>query len=237
MTVASMPEAHLYVKSQKVVTSFYRAEATQRSSPEAAGMATSGVAVTGSMYGASDLALSRDTSGSDVGYMLPDDQARAAALVDEVAARRGYVVKVTDVGKAGRLTQFVEAHLKGVEQYPALVVPSSSRRLAGLEAFTVEKLCCAMPAELQLVRAFSYLKIKTDQLGEVQKTLLNYEEVKEIHVLTGDWDILAVLEFPEATASSKRQVLDFIVDKVAKINGVENTSTLVPEYSTSKFPI
>lgn len=222
-----MPEVALYVKSRKVVTSFYRAAATDTSRSATAYEPALGVA----------MGLEPPKTEAETTYMLPDEQARAVALVEEVAARRGYVVKLTDVGKANPLTQFVETHLKGVEQFPVLVVPASKRRLEGLTAFTENTLCAAMPTELKTTRAFSYLKVRTGDIKEVQRSLLSFEEVREVHLVTGDWDVLVVLEFPPATASSKRQVLDFIIEKVAKIGGVEGTSTMVPEYSTTKFPL
>jgi DNA-binding Lrp family transcriptional regulator len=169
--------------------------------------------------------------------MLSDDQARAVAMVEEIAPKRGYALKVVDVAKTNILSQFLDTHLKGVERFPVLIAPNSHRRLEGPEDFKEETLCAALPTELKITRAFSYIKVRTQDIDHVQKSLLAYPEVKETHLVTGDWDVLAILEFPPNPSASKRQVLDFIVEKVAKIPGVEDTSTLVPEYSVTKFPV
>lgn len=222
------PELHLYVKSRKAVTAFYRPQPQQ---VQATGQDTIGVS--SSLEGRTG----RDSQEAQVDYMLSDDQARAVAIVEEVAARRGYSVKLIDVGRANPLTQFVEEHLRSVEKYPVLLIPGQPHRLESPEAFTPEALCQIMPAEPQYTRAFSYLKVKTAELDRVKKALLAFNEVKETHMVTGEWDLLVLLEFPPKEKMSKRHVLDFIIDRVAKINGVEDTSTLVPEYSITKFPI
>ncbi len=67
--------------------------------------------------------------------------------------------------------------------------------------------------------------------------MLEVPEVKEIHVITGDWDLLVMLEFPPKEGAGKRHVLEFIIEKVAKVGGVEDTSTMVPEYTITKLPL
>jgi hypothetical protein len=44
-----------------------------------------------------------------------------------------------------------------------------------------------------------------------------------------------VLEF-SASATDKRQVLDFVAEKIRTLSEIVDTSTLVPEYSVTKFP-
>ena len=60
-------------------------------------------------------------------------------------------------------------------------------------------------------------------------------EVKELHFLTGDWDILVCLDFPPP--ATKRRVLDFVTERIRGIPEVLDTSTVVPEFSVTKFPI
>ncbi len=218
----SPPEAHLYVKSRKVVTSFYRPQGNQMAAPaDTAGVATS----------------SPNSGDAQVEFMLSDEQARAVALAEEVAAKRGYAIKLTDLGKSNPLTQMLEQHVRGVERFPVLMVPGTPARLEGSEAFTHEKLADAMPAEPTFQRSFSYLKVRTNDIDRVRRALLAFPEVKEVHVITGDWDLLVMMEFPPREGASKRSVLDFIIDKVAKVGGVEDTSTMVPEYTITKLPI
>ena len=56
-----------------------------------------------------------------------------------------------------------------------------------------------------------------------------------MHLLTGDWDVFVVLEF-DPTRAKKRQVLDFVTERIRGIPEVLDTSTLVPEYTVTKFP-
>jgi DNA-binding Lrp family transcriptional regulator len=221
-------EVILYLKSRKVVTSFHHTNESQvRTRPVEAAV--------GGPISSSDLG-SKDND-VEVAFVLPDDQSKVLALVEEISARRGYGLKVVDVGKTNVITQFVETHLRGVERFPVLEVLPSHHRLEGSENFNEDKLCAIMPTELKLVRVFSYLKVRTPEIDNVQRRLLSYDEVKETHIVTGDWDVLAILEFPTSDAGSKRQVLDFIIEKMAKIPGVEDTSTLVPDFSMTKFPL
>ena len=140
-----------------------------------------------------------------------------------------------DVGKAGRLERLVTEHLRGVQTFPVLVSPSG-HRLVGAEQFVEDNLAAVMPTELKSVRALTYLKVKGGDLDRIRRLLEGFAEVKELHFLTGDWDILVVLDFAPAT-TNKRQVLDFVTDRIRGIPEVLDTSTLVPEYSVTKFAI
>jgi DNA-binding Lrp family transcriptional regulator len=213
-------ELVLYVQSKKAVSTFYR-----RPTPSG-GLAppTSG--------SAGD--ASPDAAGSTV-FFLSDDQARCVALVEETAAHRGYRVRVIDVEKAGRLERLVAEHLRGVQNFPVLISPKGPR-VEGIAQFTDETLAALMPTELKSVRAITYLKVRGGDLDRIRDLLESLPEVKELHFLTGDWDILVVLEFPPSD-SNKRRVLDFVTDRIRGIPEVLDTSTVVPEYSVTKFPL
>jgi len=174
---------------------------------------------------------------TDTAYMLPDDQQRALLLVEDLATKRGYTLKVLDISRTNLMTQVPESVSKGEERFPILVIPFSQHRLEGPDSFTEENVCAVLPAELETVRAFSYIKVRASEIDRVQSALLNYEEVKETHLITGDWDMLAILEFQTSGKLNKKRVLDFIVEKVSTLPGVEDTSTVVPEISMTKFPL
>ncbi len=221
-------EVTLYVQSKKAVSTFYRPPslATQ--------VAATGVApVTGS-------GPTTDQEASSVGepvYFLSDDQSRCVAITEEVAARRGYKLRVVDVEKTGRLERLITEHLRGVTKLPVLITPSG-RRLEGTEQFTIEQLAAIMPTDLKSQRAFSYLKVRGGDLDRIRRLLETLPEVKELHFLTGDWDILVVLDFePATTGSNKRRVLDFVTERIRGIPEILDTSTIVPEYTLTKFPL
>jgi DNA-binding Lrp family transcriptional regulator len=211
----------LYVQSRKAVTTFYR---PGRPMIEGAGTATT------------DVAPSDDSSeAGEAQFFLSDEQARVVALTEELAAKRGYTVEVKDVAKAGRLERIVTEHLRNVTKFPVLIGPEG-RRLEGATEFTEERLCEMMPTEMPNQRAFTYLKIRGGDYDTVRHTLLNFPEVRELHFLTGDWDAFVVLEFGTA-GTSKRQILEFVTQRIRGMPEVIDTSTLVPEVSISKFPV
>ena len=223
-------ELTLYVQSKKAVTSFYRPP----SSRVTGGSYTGGGEPITSITTRAGATLDEQAGSAEETYFLSDDQARLVALAEECAAARGYKIKLVDVGKAGRLEQFVVEHLRGVDTFPVLISPSG-QRLAGPSAFTEEALCEIMPTEMHRQRAFTYLKVRGGDFDRIRERILKLPEVKELHFLTGDWDVFVVLEFPGASVN-KRQVLDFVTEQIRGIPEVLDTSTMVPEYSVTKFP-
>lgn len=217
-------ELTLYVQSKKVVTSFYRPPSS-RGGPDPG-------------LGATDTHMVRSEDeapgSSDEAFFLSDDQARCLAQVEELAPRRGYRLNVVDIARVGRLERRVTESLRGVSNFPVLLA-AGGRRLEGVTAFTDEALCELMPAEMSSVRAFTYLKVRGGDLDRIRQQVLGFAEVKELHLLTGDWDVFIVLEFP-GDSRSKRQVLDFVTERIRGIPEVLDTSTLVPEFSVTKFP-
>jgi len=220
-------ELTLYVQSKKVVTSFYRpAVPSGTQASVEAGVAAD---IARPPHGDSDASRAGEEA-----FFLSDDQARCLALVEELAEKRGYSVKVIDVAKVGRLERLVTERLRGVQNFPVLV-GGGEGRLEGTEAFSEEHICEMMAAEMPSQRAFTYLKIRGGDLDRIREALLLLKEVREMHLLTGDWDAFVVLEF-ELSRSKKRQVLDFVTERIRAIPEVLDTSTLVPESSVTKFP-
>lgn len=214
----------LFVQSKKVITNFYR--------PTVSRMATSSDVSDVMPPGVGG---DEGAGSAEEAYFLSDDQAHCLAMAEELAARRGYAVRVVDVGKAGMFTKLVAEHLRGVERFPVLIGPTG-QRLEGVDAFTEERLCDLMPTEMSRLRAFTYVKVRGGDLDRIKDIVLAYPEVREIHLLTGDWDVFIVLEFKEA-GTGKRKVLQFVTEKIRGLPEVVDTSTLVPEYSVSKFPM
>jgi DNA-binding Lrp family transcriptional regulator len=215
-------ELTLYVQSKKAISTFYRPPVAQDVPAH-------------SPAGAPSVPGEGDTRGEEGVHFLSDDQARCVAHAEEIAARRGYHIKVVDIEKAGRVERLIAEHLRGVQTFPVLISPKGPR-IEGTEMFTDERLSELMPSELHSVRAFTYIKVRGGDLDRIRNLLETLPEVKELHFLTGDWDILIVLDFP-TPAASKRRVLDFVTERIRGIPEVLDTSTVVPEFSVSKFPI
>ncbi len=217
-------ELTLYVQSKKAVTTFYRTPTTQ-------GTTSMSALPPGAPGAGSDTS----TALGDPVYFLSDEQARCVALAEDLAEKRGYKVHVVDVEKAGMIERIITEHLRGVQTFPVLISPLG-QRLEGSAKFTEEELSAIMPTELKGARAFSYLKVRGGDLDRIRRLLESLPEVKELHFLTGDWDILVVLDFENGT-SNKRRVLDFVTDRIRGIPEILDTSTVVPEYSLTKFPL
>src|SRR5271157_93870 len=218
-------ELTLYVQSKKAVTTFYRP--AQAQSQEAA---LSGIGPSSSAASSSG-----DAVGDQSVFFLSDDQARCQAMTEEIASQRGYRLRVIDIERVGRIERLVAEHLRGVQKFPVLISPLG-RRLEGCEAFTEDELAAIMPTDLKSVRAFSYLKVRGGDLDKIKRLLETLPEVKELHFLTGDWDILVVLDFQPTTANTRR-VLDFVTARTRGIPEVIDTSTIIPEYTLTKFPL
>ncbi len=228
MAPARTNEILLYVKSHKAVTSFYRPRSTAMD-------------VMGDPHAKAADSDATDTSDemtdAEGAYMLSDEQARCVSLAEEVALRRGYHLKIIDVARTNLVTKLLDSHLSGATTFPVLVVPSSGHRLIGPSAFSELSLLALLPAEMKNRRAFTYLKVDAVDLDEVRQNLLNLPEVKEVHVITGDWDLFLVLEFAGSGEITKRQVLDFIIGLKKRVPGVSDTSSFIPELSVTKFPL
>ncbi len=217
-------ELVLYVQSKKAVTTFYRPPPSSSRGP-----------IAGPSTAAAPSGSEESQSVGEPVFFLSDDQSRCMALTEEIAGKRGFHVRVVDVEKAGRLERLITEHLRGVQKFPVLISPLG-RRLEGVEQFTEDDLAAIMPTDLKSVRAFSYLKVRGGDLDRIRRLLETLPEVKELHFLTGDWDILVVLDF-EPSVSNKRRVLDFVTDRIRGIPEILDTSTVVPEYSLTKFPL
>jgi len=84
-------------------------------------------------------------------------------------------------------------------------------------------------------RAFILLKVEPGHEREVMRELAGHDEVREVHVIGGEWDVLAVLEVRrEIIAPSDEQVYNYVVDRLRKVRHVQDTKTLIPHLSTFK---
>ncbi len=85
-------------------------------------------------------------------------------------------------------------------------------------------------------RAFVFIRSAPRREKEIAEKLLTYDEVKETHIVAGKWDVLAVLEVRrDFLDRTQRKVLDFVIEKLETIPGVQDTSTVIPEFSKTKF--
>lgn len=70
---------------------------------------------------------------------------------------------------------------------------------------------------------------------DLMKKLLECEEVREVHVISGQYDVLAVAEIDlhgKPIFSTVQELSQNLIRKIRKINGIRDTNTIVP-YATA----
>ncbi len=84
-------------------------------------------------------------------------------------------------------------------------------------------------------KAFVLLKVEPGHEEEVVDNLLKLNEVREVHVVPGEWDILAVVQAEkEVVAPGDEKVYKLVMGKIGKIKHVRDTNTMVSHFSKTK---
>ena len=92
-----------------------------------------------------------------------------------------------------------------------------------------------MGSLLRIQKAFVLLQADSGRTRDVEAKLFNLEEVKEVHIITGEWDLLAVIETNrDFVSTTDERVLDVVLDKITRIPHVRRTNTLIPSFSRFK---
>ena len=87
------------------------------------------------------------------------------------------------------------------------------------------------------VRAFIYFNVTPGKEEQFLKKLMEYDEVIEAHLITGEYDVLAVLQFKlygRGLYTSAQDVVGKFVLNIRKLREVQDTNTIVPTISLSK---
>lgn len=71
---------------------------------------------------------------------------------------------------------------------------------------------------------FAYVQIALENAdeNEVKDHLKGFPEVKDVHILFGEWDLMAKLE-----VESPEQLAMFVMENIRSIEGIKLTSTLI----------
>ena len=95
-----------------------------------------------------------------------------------------------------------------------------------------------MPVEelKKTARAFVFLEVALGKEQKVMEELLEFSEVKEVHEITGEKDVLAVVEIErDIVVPGAQKIADFVTDKIGKIHGIRETQTIIPTMSKIKM--
>ncbi len=85
-------------------------------------------------------------------------------------------------------------------------------------------------------KGFVCTKVRAGRERQVMQDLFKITEVSEVHMVTGNYDLLTVLEVRKTLFPPRypEVITDIVVDKIRKINGVEDTQTFIPNSSRIK---
>jgi DNA-binding Lrp family transcriptional regulator len=78
------------------------------------------------------------------------------------------------------------------------------------------------------LRSFLLIKAEPGSEQEVQNRLRALPEVREIHLITGKFDLLATLESTEIELDPRRKIVELVLEEVRKSGGVTDTRTIIP---------
>ncbi|MDG7007506.1 MAG: Lrp/AsnC ligand binding domain-containing protein [Nitrososphaerota archaeon] len=84
-------------------------------------------------------------------------------------------------------------------------------------------------------KAFVLVKVAPGHEEEVVDDLMKIPDVREAHIIPGDWDVIAVVSSQkEIVVPSDEKVYKLVLDKISKIKHVQDTNTMVSQFSKSK---
>ena len=78
------------------------------------------------------------------------------------------------------------------------------------------------------MRSFLLVKTKPGMEKEILDRFKALLEVREIHLITGKFDLLVALESEETEIDPRQRVAEVVIDKVRKAGGVIDTRTIIP---------
>jgi len=77
--------------------------------------------------------------------------------------------------------------------------------------------------------AFVLMKVQPGKIPGVAQKLYNIKEIREIFMITGPFDILAIIE-----AETYDRIGEILAEEVQKISGIEETQTMMA-FRTYKY--
>ena len=84
-------------------------------------------------------------------------------------------------------------------------------------------------------KAFVLLKVAPGHEEDVVDALMKIPDVMEAHIVPGDWDIMAVVNTrKEVVLPSDEKVYKLVLDRISKIKHVQDTNTMVSQFSRTR---
>jgi DNA-binding Lrp family transcriptional regulator len=73
-----------------------------------------------------------------------------------------------------------------------------------------------------MVLAYIMVRVDAGEERNVMKQIEKFNEVKDSHIIYGEWDLIMKIEVPNV-----EEITVFVVDKLRKIDSVKLTSTMI----------
>jgi DNA-binding Lrp family transcriptional regulator len=86
------------------------------------------------------------------------------------------------------------------------------------------------------LRSFLLVKTKPGVEKEILDRFQSLPEVREVHLITGKFDLLVALESEETEIDPRQKVAEVVIEKVRKSGGVIDTRTIIPIESEFRHP-
>ena len=94
---------------------------------------------------------------------------------------------------------------------------------------------CGYPEMQRGITAFILMNVQAKREFKIVEKLFELEEVREIHSVHGDVDLLVKVQLTRDLLSSDAEMISqFVHDEVRQLTGVISTKTLIPGFSKSK---
>jgi DNA-binding Lrp family transcriptional regulator/uncharacterized ParB-like nuclease family protein len=95
----------------------------------------------------------------------------------------------------------------------------------------------AYPEMRQDITAFVLMSVQARKEFKIVDRLYELDEVREVHSVHGDADVLVKIVLTRDLLSSDAEIISqFVHEKIRQLNGVNSTKTLIPGYSKIKAP-
>ena len=89
---------------------------------------------------------------------------------------------------------------------------------------------------VEFARGFVFLKVRPGREERSMTEVLKINEVTEAHLITGSYDILAVLDVkkPVLYPHYPEVIADIVTDRIRKIRDLQDSETIIPDLSRVK---
>ncbi|MBW2122926.1 MAG: Lrp/AsnC ligand binding domain-containing protein [Deltaproteobacteria bacterium] len=139
---------------------------------------------------------------------------------------------------AGDLYSYISFHQwqrGSIQRYGAGLDQLIHRSMERFREEMMEKKGSEFPEMKRMTTAFLLVNVDTKRQDRIIERLFALEEVKEIHIVPGEFDIIAKIGVERDLLSSDSEVIgQFVQGRVARIPGVTKTQTIIPFSSRLK---